>query len=199
MRFRHFVLASAIVLPPALAVHPTARGDLIAPAEAAVSILMSLDELVAASTYVVVGTATEHYSQWEELGGGRRIVTYTRVRVDRSVVGEPSSDVWVRTLGGAVGKIGQSVSGEAQLTIGAKSLLFLAKADAALVVTGLAQGHYPIVLDGKTERLASSPDAGALLPRRGPTIGARDVLLGTTVDEGAAFVQRARRAQDAKK
>ncbi len=61
----------------------------------------------------------EQRSQWEELGGARRIVTYTRLSIDRPVAGQPDGEIWVRTLGGAVGDIGQQVSGDAQLKIGA--------------------------------------------------------------------------------
>ena len=139
MDLRALTLAFAVALPAAVVAHPSAPGGGAATAEAAVSVLMSLDELVAGSDYVLVGTALDRYSKWEELAGGRRIVTYTRVRVDRRVVGEPNAEVWVRTLGGVVGKIGQSVSGEAQLDVGAKSLLFLLKVDpAVMVVAGLA-------------------------------------------------------------
>ena len=46
---------------------------------------------------------------------GRRIVTYTRLRIDRMVDGNPQAEVWVRTLGGHVGDIGQHVDGEAVL------------------------------------------------------------------------------------
>lgn len=199
MRFRASIVALALALP-ALAVRPDAPLDGPAPAEAAVSIHATLEELVRASSLVVVATPTERHSAWEELAGGRRIVTYTLLKVDRAVVGAPSGEVWVRTLGGAVGKIGQVVSGEARLDLGAPSLLFLASADGALVVTGMAQGHYRIVRDeGGATRLAPSPDAGTLLPRRGPSIPARDVLVGATPDDAVQAVLRVRRAQDEKK
>ena len=166
-------------------------------AHAAVSVLMSLEELVAASSFVVVATALDRESRWETIGGGRRIVTYTRLKVDRGVSGAAPKEIVVRTLGGSVGKIGQQVSGEAALSLGKPALLFLAKVDDALVVTGLAQGHYPVVTDGKgVTRLASSPDAGTLLPRRGPQIAAREVLVGATLDEGTQAVEKTRRALD---
>jgi hypothetical protein len=168
-------------------------------AHAAVSVLMSLEELVSASSFVVVATATERESRWENVAGGRRIVTYTKLKVDRAVVGEAPSEVVVRTLGGSVGKIGQHVSGEAALATGTPSLLFLAKVESAVVVTGLAQGHYPIAVDAQgVSRLKPSPDAGTLLPRRGPQISAREQLVGTSVDDGAQAVQRTRRALDGK-
>ena len=79
-------------------------------AEGGVARAIDLSELVRASQIVVVGTAVESHAQWETLGKQRRIVTYTRVRVDQQVAGAPASgDVWVRTLGGRVGNIGQKI------------------------------------------------------------------------------------------
>lgn len=182
-----------MTLSAALLVSPQAPFEGPAKAEAAVSQLLSIDELVSASTYVVVATAGDHRSVWEELPGGRRIVTYTRLTIDRSIVGKPDGETWVRTLGGIVGDIGQQVSGDARIASGSKALFFLARTrDGALVVTGLAQGHFPLVPDAKgTLRLTSSPDAGALLPRRGPSISAREQLLGAAVDDAAATIERA--------
>jgi hypothetical protein len=188
-----------LALPPALALSPMSEDHGVPSASAAVSILMSLEELLDAADSVVVGTALDHRSQWEDLAGGRRIVTYTRIKVEQTVVGRPSSEVWVRTLGGVVGKVGQAVSGEAQIGLNTTSLLFLTKADTVLVVTGMAQGHFPIVESAGSRKLASSPDAGTLLPRRGPSISAQELLVGTTVDSGIESIQRARRAQNGKK
>ena len=172
----------------------------VAPAAATVSSLVSIDELVAASTYVVIATAGERYGVWEDLPSGKRIVTYTKLSVERSLTGAPTPEIWVRTLGGVVGKIGQSVAGEAQLLTGSRAMVFLAQANGVVVVTGMAQGHYPVVADDKgVARLASSPDPGMLVPRRGPTVSAHEQLVGGTLDEGAALVVRTRKARDANK
>lgn len=167
------------------------------PAEASVSIAVTLDQLVASASRVVVATALEERSQWEELAGARRIVTYTRLRVDQTVAGEPAEEVWVRTLGGVVDRVGQQVSGEAHLAIGAEALLFLTPAkDGALVVAGMAQGHYPIVKQAdQAPRLAASPDLGAVLPRPGPTVSAREALVGSPLGEAIKAVQATVRAQ----
>jgi len=115
-------------------------------AEASVSIALSLDELLEASELAVVAVATERRSRWEKVGSSKRIVTYTKIEVTRSAWGTASSPLWVRTLGGVVGKIGQYVSGEARIALGSSSLLFLRRsADEPWVVTGRAQGHYPVV------------------------------------------------------
>ncbi|HTN85509.1 MAG TPA: hypothetical protein VL242_17545 [Sorangium sp.] len=213
-------IALLLALPPALTLTPgvgSAPADGLSPgallsgpreAQAAVSVQLSLEELVSRAAYVVVATATEQRSQWEELGGSRRIVTYTRLSVDRPVAGQPDGEIWVRTLGGVVGDIGQQVSGDAQLKIGGQAMVFLSRAGSALVVAGMAQGHYPVV-DGEegrrvagaprvaVRRLAASPDGGTVLPRPGPAISAREQLVGATLDAAIDAVSRAWKANHA--
>lgn len=199
MNRRAFLLGSVLALPPVLSLSP--RTPLhVADAQAAVSMLLSIEELVAASSHVVIATGADRYSQWEDLPSGRRIVTYTKLVVERTVVGSAEKEIWVRTLGGVVGKIGQSVAGEAQITTGARALFFLAPASGAVVVTGMAQGHYPIVTDDKgAARLAPSPDPGMLVPRRGPAISAHERLVGGKLEDAVALVTRTRKARDANK
>jgi hypothetical protein len=200
MRLRAFAFASLLLLPPFLVLSPSAPLRGAAPAEASVSVLLSLHDIVASSTLVIVGTAAEKKSQWEELAGGRRIVTYTKIKVDRSIVGSAGSEIWVRTLGGAVGKLGQAVSGEAQIATGSKSVLFLMKRGDVTVVTGMAQGHFPVVADDKgVSRLRASPDVGTLLAQPGPVVTARDVLVGKALDTAVSSISKARRAIDEKK
>jgi hypothetical protein len=197
MRARAALLALTVLVPAAAIVSPHASSLGPPPAEAAVSLLVTLDELVQSSTYVVLGTAAEHNSAWEETPSGRRIVTYTRIDVERTVAGDPGTSVWVRTLGGTVGSIGQYVSGEAQITLGSRSLLFLHKEGPLVAVTEMAQGHFPVIADDKGPvRLGASPDAGALLPRRGPSISAREVLVGATIERAVVAVQEARRTHE---
>ncbi len=202
MNLRLLTLSIAALLPLGLTLSPSAPFEGPRPALAAVAVQLSLEELTSASSLVVVATPQEQTSIWEDLPSGRRIVTYTKLKVDRGIVGEPEQELWVRTLGGVVDKIGQSVSGEARLVPGEKALLFLAKTKEALVVTALAQGHYRLVQPSSKDqpvRLAPSPDAGTLLPRRGPAISAREELVGKTVDEAVQAISRARRSHDEKK
>ncbi len=163
-------------------------------ASASVSVLMSIDELVEVSADVVVATAVEQKSQWEDLPTGKRIVTYTRLVVDESVSGTGRSEIWVRTLGGKVGKIGQIVSGEAEISLDSRALFFLADVDngagrGVTIVTGMAQGHFPIDETGDEPRLKASPVAGLLLPRRGPAISAQEVLVGRKLTEARGVIR----------
>ncbi|WP_437642090.1 hypothetical protein [Sorangium sp. So ce854] len=226
MRPRAACIALLLALPPALTLTPTVGSVGSAPAagvsagallggpraaQAAVAVQLSLEELVSRAAFVVVATATEQRSQWEELGGARRIVTYTRLSVDRPVAGQPDGEIWVRTLGGVVGDVGQQVSGDAQLRIGAQAMIFVSRTRGALVVSGMAQGHYPVVDGGEpprangaagarrvaVRRLTASPDTGTVLPRTGPAIAASEQLVGATLDAACELVSRAWKASHA--
>jgi len=161
-----------------------------------------MTDLVAGATLVVAGTPLDSRSLWEgDATTGRRIVTYTRVKVDRLLDGTAQDEVWVRTLGGEVGDIGQQVAGEAVLRAGQPSLLFLrGRTDGTLVVVGMGQGQYPLENGplGGTARVRSPLEGGHLVPRAG-ALGAaqrsaRLALVGHTLDEVAQLVGAERRA-----
>ena len=170
-------------------------------AHASVSIQVGWDALLHESTAAVMATSTEARSVWE----GGRIYTYTHLRVDRSLAGElpAGSDPWVRTMGGVVGKIGQTVDGEAVLGPGQSSLLFLHPGPpGAYVVTARGQGQFPLAPDADPKappHLVRSHAAGALVPRAGPAAQgpvapaplAADVVHGRLVDDVARDVAAA--------
>ncbi|MSP26600.1 MAG: hypothetical protein EXR75_15920 [Myxococcales bacterium] len=175
-------------------------------AAATVSVAHSLEELVRHSTRVVIATAKERTSRWEEIGGGKRIVTYTRLAIAVDIVGTSTPELWVRTLGGAVDGIGQVVAGEASLVLGERSLAFLTPVeDGALHVMGMADGHFPLLLgpaadDGKprVERLRRSPAIATVLERkRGPS--AAVTLVGKTTSEATGLIQKVASELAAKK
>lgn len=192
-----FSLALAIAAPALTALNWSAPGDWPASANAAVSVAITLEELTTSSTHIVVATAGDKRSVWEDLPGGRRIVTYTRFHVESSTGTSPGQDIEVRTLGGAVGNIGQLVNGDAKIGKGERALLFLLKTSSgALVVNGLAQGHFPIRADKDgNPKLFASPDAGSIVPRRGPTISVQERLLGLSPQAALALIESVQRAQ----
>ncbi len=156
-------------------------------ASASLARAVSLAQLVSRSEQIVVGTPLEAHARWETLGGQRRIVTYTRVRVDAAIDGGGQSEVLVRTLGGHVGDIGQVVSGEAMLSIGQRALMFLGRTpDGVLGVTAMAQGHFPLQRDGHgTLRLAPSPRLASLV---GAQHSAVQQLVGRSVPEAEQLI-----------
>ncbi len=163
-------------------------------AEASTAIAASLRHLVTVADRVVEATPVESRSVWEESpgGGGKRIVTYTRLEVHGTVYGQASDDLWVRTLGGVVDKIGQRVEGEAVLKKGERSVVFLHRlADGTSVVAEMAQGHYPIREIDKTLRLVASPHAHVV---RADAASARAVLHEKPVGDAIALIAQERKA-----
>jgi len=145
-------------------------------------------------------------SVWE----AERVVTYTDIHIDTRVAGAGATlgeHVFVRTLGGAVGSVGQSVEGEAVFTVGRPSLVFLtparvlgpsggapAFAPGVYAVTGRAQGQFPVVQDahGQLAVRRSSGIGASMIPRGAPEQElAQDALHGRTVEEAKQRVSDA--------
>ena len=181
------MLAAAAVAPATFSTRDAA---------ASVSIAVTWDSLLQASTFAAMVTPTNATSVWE----AGRIYTYTQVHVDRAIAGDAggADSVWVRTMGGIVGSIGQVVDGEAVLTVGRPSLLFLHAGPAGtLQVTARGQGQFPLVVDAKkAARLSRSSAVGGLvLPKRSASsaapVLAADRVHGRLVDDVARDVAAA--------
>lgn len=182
----------------------------ISDAHATVAVAHALTELVDLADRVVVGTPIEKFSRWEKRAG-KRIVTYTKIAVDSRVYSSSDSHdkvLWVRTLGGAVDGVGQQVAGQARLELGKRALFFLQPSGDTLVVTGAAQGHFPLqAVVRKNQKgepqttlvLSASPARGKIVPRPGPSVSAHDTLIGRPLDDAAAIIQKARRSRDARR
>lgn len=159
------------------------------PAAATVARALTLRELLSRSTSVLVLTPLARASSWEVIGGSRRIVTDTRARVDELVSGaDPkSSEVLVRTLGGRIGKIGQLVSGEAELELGEDCLLFGREFEPARFgVAAMAQGHYPLVTQSGGKLVRASRQLPALV---GQTEAAFQRLSGKSLADALRLVR----------
>jgi hypothetical protein len=159
-------------------------------ASATMARAVTLPELVGLSQYALVGRATGANSRWETVGSSRRIVTYVQVEVTQPIDGRPPPDttLFLRTLGGQVGEIGQLVHGEARFELGAQSVVFVAPdEDGVLGITAMAQGHYPLRADTATEivRLRASPNMPSLTRVDGSAV---QRLVSKTVVEAEGLV-----------
>jgi len=137
-----------------------AAGALTRPASATIVRALSLPSLVASSRRIAVVTALSAESHFEEIGRRRRIVTDTRVRVEELLAkaAAPATELMVRTLGGAIDRLGERVHGQAQLLLGEPCVAFLLEGpDGIHYVNGMAQGHYPLRASA-TRELRQSPD-----------------------------------------
>lgn len=145
-------LAVLIVLALALGAAPT---------EASVSIALSIDDVARHATLVARVVPLDRTSAWED----DRIVTTTRLRVENVIAGRPSvGDLRVRTRGGVVGDVGQSVEGEPVFRDGEASVVFLAPRNSAHAVVGRAQGQLLVSREAGRE-IVRVPHAGAIVAR----------------------------------
>jgi hypothetical protein len=184
------------LLPTAATLVMAVATSAVAPREAgaSVSIPVSWDGLLQASTEAVVATPADARSDWEN----GRIYTYSRVHVDRAIAGAlaAGADAWVRTMGGIVGDTGQRVEGEAQLVPGQPSLLFLQPGPSgSFHVTARAQGQFPVIAASEQTPayVVRSGAIGALVPRHVqppsvPALLASEALHGRTVDDAVRQV-----------
>jgi hypothetical protein len=168
----------------------------LCPRHAAASVFraLSLEALLGASARVSLVTTLAAECRYVDIAGSRRIVTDTRVRVERAVAGETTdSELMIRTLGGVVGDQGERVEGEAELALGESGLLFLVRLDGGEHgVVGMAQGHYPLRTDSAgVRRLALSPHLPRVL--RSSAIPAGERLAGLSVDAAERLLRTVRR------
>lgn len=163
------------------------------PADAGAAIPISLPELVHRSQHAVVATAREGSATWEHTPTGKRIVTYSRIEVQQPLDGRSPEDshLFVRTLGGTVGDVGQLVHGEAELIRNEPAVFFLHPSlQGTYGLTAMAQGHFRLTPDERgVHRLNPSPKIGDFVSRSPESAVAR--LRGKTVADCERLVMEA--------
>jgi hypothetical protein len=121
-------------------------------APAAVARAVTLGQMLYDSQHVILGTAVDSFARWERVGKRSCIVTYSVFHVEQPLDGRTpeAPELTIRTLGGTVGDLGQTFYGEAVVALKQRAAVFLrAKAPDIYVVTGMAQGHYPVRADDR--------------------------------------------------
>ena len=147
---------------------------MVAPAGASTFLAVSGGELVKGSDAVVVGEVLYTYSYWNPEGS--MIFTDAVLHVQRSILGEASGLVSVRTPGGQVADYKIEAHGFPAFRAGDRQVLYLHRtAEGLMEVTGFQQGQYRVVsrADGvevavpalKGVQLLTSSGALAPMPR----------------------------------
>jgi hypothetical protein len=159
------------------------------PARAAVSRRLTLRQLVGESCHIVIGTPISASTLWEFVGGRRRIVRYSTVRVEDTLDDRPvDSELLVRAWGGTVGGIGQVVHGQAPVTLSERAAFFLCEAgNGTYAVTGWSQGYYRAVREAAGYRLRATREGMKLVGR--PESGAVDRLDGCSIEQARELVR----------
>jgi hypothetical protein len=162
-------------------------------AAASVARALTLTELVHQSRHTLIGMPLELFGRWETVGRRSRIVTYTLVRADQSLDGQPppTKEIMIRTLGGRVGDIGQTVPGEALLSLRRPATIFVEDLSRdVFAVTAMAQGHYPVLADRQgVKRLRAEAAHLEFLGGANAMDSAIHLLDGRTVTEVEGLVR----------
>ena len=119
-----------------------------APAAAATVVLLTLEEMEALATDIIVGTVQSTKAEWDK--DHRIIETRVKIRVDQPVKGKGKGGKLVTVVvpGGVVGEIGMRQSGAAVFAPGERVLLLAEpKRPSELRPVGLFQGKMAITHD----------------------------------------------------
>jgi hypothetical protein len=112
---------------------------------------MSVEELTAKSSVVLVGQATQTWTAWNPQH--TRIYTYSRVKASSALKGAQPDTVVVKQIGGSADGYTQHIAGVQAMRTGEKAVLFLRLSEArdgTYVIVGLMQGHFRIARDSAT-------------------------------------------------
>lgn len=168
---------------------------LAAPASASAVLDRSVEEMAARSHAVVRGTVVRSEARWD--ASGRRIQTYTQVRVTESLKGGLSGVVVVRQPGGRVGDLEQLASGAAAFSPGEDVVLFLERAPderGAWLVGGLSSGKVALERGPAGQVHARRSLSGLELHTPAATGSTVRIVDRDDLGEAAAFLERVRAA-----
>jgi hypothetical protein len=181
MNFRLTLLALGV-----LAVAPRA--------EATVVLNQTFEEMAVEAHAVVRGKAGPSVARWED--GGRRINTWTEIRVTEVLKGSAGGTVKVRQAGGVIPPVGQTVSGAAEFKEGEDVLLFLEHPgddSRNYVVVSMAMGKISLERDDFGELRAFRDGRGmGLYEARGGKV--KVVEQKEDLGKASAFLARIRKA-----
>ena len=130
-------------------------------AEATISRAIKFDERVDKAESIVVGTVVDQDSRWDDQH--KWILTYSTIRVDKTLKGVPERELTIVTPGGKVGTIVQEVIGVPQFREGEENVVFVRDTQAGKTVAFLEQGNYKVVADARGERMAVPAVSSAVL------------------------------------
>lgn len=151
---------------------------------------LTMRQLVDASDLVVDVVPTTSTSRWVQVYGARRIVTFWRLEVMNAIVGQPSSELGVATLGGTVGHVQQWVPHEAGLRARNRYLVFTrAGVLDTSWITGMRQGAFALTVESGELRVTVTEAQRDFLEMDGSAVGH---LAGLTLEAAARAVRAVR-------
>jgi hypothetical protein len=119
-------------------------------ADATVLRPIEFDEKVGNAASIVVGRVVAQRSEWD--AGKEWILTYSTLRVEKTLKGLPAQEITIVTPGGRVGSTVQEVIGMPRFQAGGEHVVFLRNSEAGPTVLHFEQGAYDVVTDARGDR-----------------------------------------------
>lgn len=141
--------------------------------EATISRSVSFDEKVDGAASVVLGRVVKNETRWDP--SKRWILTYTTVKVDRSLKGQPlQNDLTIVTPGGEIDGVRQETIGAPAFEPGEEQVLFVANSKLGPTVAFMEQGAYDVQTDSRGEKMIipAASDAVVMDQQRGSAAAA---------------------------
>ena len=120
-------------------------------AEATISRAVQFDEKVDRAASIVVGRVVSQESSWD--AGRQRILTHSKIAVEKTLKGSPAQELTIVTPGGTVGDIAQDYVGVPRFHTGDENVVFVRQTGAGPTVLFFEQGAYRLEKNSAGERM----------------------------------------------
>jgi hypothetical protein len=130
-------------------------------AQATISRAVKFDEKVEAAASIVVGRIVSQESSWD--ASRQRILTYSKIAVEKTLKGSPAQEVTIVTPGGTVGDIAQDYVGVPRFHTGDDNVVFVRQTGAGPTVLFFDQGAYRVEKNSSGERIVTPLVSSAVL------------------------------------
>jgi hypothetical protein len=130
-------------------------------AQATISRAVKFDEKVEHAASIVVGRIVSQQSSWD--AGRQRILTYSKIAVEKTLKGSPAQEVTIVTPGGTVGDIAQDYVGIPRFHTGDENVVFVRQTGAGPTVLYFEQGAYRVEKNSSGERIVTPLVSSAVL------------------------------------
>ncbi|MDP9192179.1 MAG: hypothetical protein M3P06_10815 [Acidobacteriota bacterium] len=130
-------------------------------AEATISRAVQFDEKVERAASIIVGRIVSQESRWD--ANRQRILTYSKIAVEKTLKGSPARELTIVTPGGTVGDIAQDYVGVPRFHTGDENVVFVRETGAGPTVLFFDQGAYRVEKNNAGERMVVPLVSSAVL------------------------------------
>ncbi len=130
-------------------------------AQATISRAVKFDEKVDRAASIIVGRVVSQESSWD--ANRQRILTYSKIAVEKTLKGSPAREITIVTPGGTVGDIAQDYVGVPRFHTGDENVVFVRETRAGPTVLFFDQGAYRVEKNSGGERIVTPLVSSAVL------------------------------------